>query len=657
MRPLEAAVRDAIQKSLHNLAGLQTTNGSWEGEVVWSPVLLAQYLIVRSIVGNSAPATLRAESLVYFTKWQTEQGGWGLHPESASYLFVTTLVYVAMRSIGVAADDRRCRRARDFIRVQGSPLAIPTWGKLWLCVFNLYKYEGMHPLPPEMWLVPRWFPFHPSRLYCHTRLIYLGMSFLFGKRFCRPVDSLCRSLREELYSTAYDTIDFRATRNRCAPSDVFAAPSRLLGALYGAMTFIDTVSPPELRRRALGRALERIEHEQESTSFAALSPVNGMLNILSLFAADPHHLALGPSLEGLEHWVRRDENGGVWVCGARSQTWDTSFVTQAACAGGAKTGFDAALVKAASFLSANQIKEELAHGAAFDRDPRRGGWCFSDSRHAWPVSDTTAEALCAAFALREKGGEMLDATALESGILFLLSRQNPDGGWGSYEHRRGSLLLEKLNSSEMFGSCMVEHSYVECTASALDALARFRRFSGSRQSLQQVTVATDRGARFILKKQESDGSWPGFWGINYTYGTFFAIRGLCAFGNGCADPAVNHAVRRACDWLIAHQKPDGGWGEHYSGVLAHRYVEHPSSQVIMTAWALLALLMAKDGRQSAIECGIELLISRQGPNGSWPREGVAGVFFETAMLHYDLYREYFPLWAFSLFQVQNIMEQ
>ena len=33
-----------------------------------------------------------------------------------------------------------------------------------------------------------------------------------------------------------------------------------------------------------------------------------------------------------------------------------------------------------------------------------------------------------------------------------------------------------------------------------------------------------------------------------------------------------------------------------------------------------------------------------------PEEGVAGVFFNTAMLHYRLYKNYFPIWALGLYE-------
>ncbi len=644
MGELWVSVCEAIKSGLGRLALAQARSGEWEGEVVWSPVILAQYLIVCRIAGKDVAAPFREKCLTYFWKQQTGEGGWGLHPESGAYLFVTTLVYVAMRFLDVPAGDERLAAARALIRKLGTPLCIPTWGKLWLAFCNLYEYAGIHPLSPELWLLPPWLPFHPSRWYCHTRLIYLGMCYLWGNRFCREPDALCIALREELYGAPYASLDFPGARNRLAHRDCLVAPSGALKAAYAVLNIVEACVPAALRRRALASVLARIEYEQGSTQYAALSPVNGVLNILALHAADPNHADLAPSFAGVERWLWMDAEGAR-CCGARSQTWDTSFVVEAACAAGPDDSFMSGLARAASFLKANQASAELPDGRRFFRSGRSGGWCFSDAYHGWPVSDTTAEAVAALLSLRERNIETVTPAAFEAGVRFLLARRNKNGGWGSYERRRGSVALERLNASEMFGGCMVEHSYVECTGSALCALARFVTAFPGHQLTKTISGAVRSGERFVLRAQQPDGAWPGFWGINYTYGTLFAVRGLLA-----RDAAAHAgAVRRACDWLVRHQKSDGGWGEHWSGVVEGRYIEHPKSQVIQTAWALVALLLAKDPRRAVIDRGIGLLVERQ-RDGQWPREGVAGVFFTSAMLHYDMYREYFPLWALGLYK-------
>jgi squalene cyclase len=76
-------------------------------------------------------------------------------------------------------------------------------------------------------------------------------------------------------------------------------------------------------------------------------------------------------------------------------------------------------------------------------------------------------------------------------------------------------------------------------------------------------------------------------------------------------------------------------------------VEHPQSQVVMTSWALLALLEVLPPNAGAVTRGITFLSSQQTVNGSWPQQAVNGVFFGSAMLDYRLYKTYFPVWALA----------
>ena len=55
-----------------------------------------------------------------------------------------------------------------------------------------------------------------------------------------------------------------------------------------------------------------------------------------------------------------------------------------------------------------------------------------------------------------------------------------------------------------------------------------------------------KGIVWLRKEQRTDGSWPGFWGIHYTYGTLFGITGLLASGAKRND----EAILRACRWLV-----------------------------------------------------------------------------------------------------------
>eukprot|EP00913_Durusdinium_trenchii_P007621 g7160.t1 len=112
-------------------------------------------------------------------------------------------------------------------------------------------------------------------------------------------------------------------------------------------------------------------------------------------------------------------------------------------------------------------------------------------------------------------------------VRFLLSYQNGDGGWATYENNRGWSWYELLNPSEVFGDIMIDYSYVECSSSAMQALMLFTEQFPQHRA-REIAGAIQRGARFIEAMQRSDGSWYGCWGNCFTYGCWFGIEGLPA---------------------------------------------------------------------------------------------------------------------------------
>ena len=193
----------------------------------------------------------------------------------------------------------------------------------------------------------------------------------------------------------------------------------------------------------------------------------------------------------------------------------------------------------------------------------------------------------------------------------------------------------------MFRDCMTEHSYVECTASAVEAMATDPR---ARPSLfgNRVADAKNAAIAFLRRSQLSDGRFPGAWGFCFTYSIFHVVKALRAAGVSAKDSTIVRALR----WLKQVQRSDGGWGEHFSACLTGEYVPHADPQPVMTSWALLALSDGDPGCEAA-ERGRTLLESIQNVDGSWPSGAVNGVFFGTAMLDYRLYRAYFPTWALA----------
>jgi lanosterol synthase len=640
--PRIASVEIASARAAQALVAEQAEDGSFEGEVVWCAMLAAQYVLASHAMDRPLSEERQRRLLLHFEKTRLPDGTWGLSDRGEPYLFVTTLVYVAARLLGLAKDDALIARAHDFIRREGGAFHIPSWGKLWLAVVSLYQWEGVSPVVPEIWSAPRWMPLHPSKYYCHTRLIYLGMATLYAERASRAPTPTIRAIRDEIFVEPYEEIDFRRARTSLRGAEIHVPPSAALKLAYRGLAIFDRTRSRKSREGLLAQLRERIRYELRSTSHTCISPVSGLLDILALSFADPHDPDVEKALERFEGWIWEDDEEGARVCGARSATWDTAFAVQAMTAAAQFVEVDPALKKADAFLRTQQIRTPTGREAENDRIDPTGGYCFAGVWHGWPVSDCTAEAMLARL---ESPLSNASAREMEEAARFVLRTQNSDGGFGSYESRRVDLPIEWLNPSEMFGACMTEKSYIECTASCVAALASFRKRYPDRMR-REIDDAIARGIRRLRETQRPDGSWSGTWGVNFIYGTMFGVRGLLAGGV----PPVDPQIRRACAWLKERQREDGGYGEHYSSVMLDRYVEHEEGHVVQTAWALMTLLEAQEPDFTAIDRAARFLAEKQEEDGTWPKQDPEGIFFHTALLEYRLYRSYFPLWALGMYQ-------
>jgi squalene cyclase len=134
----------------------------------------------------------------------------------------------------------------------------------------------------------------------------------------------------------------------------------------------------------------------------------------------------------------------------------------------------------------------------------------------------------------------------------------------------------------------------------------------------------NRGVQFVRDQQRDDGSWYGSWAVCFTSGCWFGAEALATGG----DPAGRDAgaLARCCAFLLSQQLPDGGWGETYLSCLTKSYSspEPPVSQVVCTAWAVLALISAQCSDGDAVRRGIDFLVLKQRADGNWDQERISG---------------------------------
>lgn len=645
---LETRVTLGLRRGLQNLEQTQSPEGSWPCDYSGPMFLLPMYVALAYASGR-LPDDEHRQSMQRYLLWgMHEDGGIGLHAEDTrGSMFVTATSYVALRLLGLPPDDERARTMRRFIHAHGSPLGAAPWGKLVLSVLGLYEWEGLHPIQPELWLLPASAPVHPSRLWCHCRQVYLPMAWLYGRRATVPLDPLLQELRSELYPEPYSRIDFRKHKDTLAPTDAYRRGTTLLRATNRALALFEKRVPKALRQRALDEVFHHIDYEDRATNFIDIGPVNKVLNSFVRWFDAPSSPEFDRAFAACDVYLWQGPNGTSMRGYNGSELWDTTFALQAISATSLAHEFPGLVERAYGFVRDNQILEDPPELERHFRHRSRGGWPFSNRPHGWPISDCTAEGLKCALAWRGHFKDAIPAELLATSVDVLLSFQNEDGGFGTYENKRGPDWLEQLNPSHVFGDIMVDYSHVECTSACLQAL-RDARMIASREQSRAITTALELGAQHLRARQRADGSFEGAWAVCFTYGTWFGVSGLLAAGVPASDPAI----RRACQFLLAHQRSDGGWGEHGDSCREQRYIQSPELGVAQTAWALSTLVRANDPNQDAKTRAVEALLSRQLPDGSYAREPLVGVFNRTCLIDYDNYRNIFPLWALGEWQQQ-----
>ncbi len=644
---------DPLGAAIDALARTQEKTGAWKGDYGGPLFLLPMYVGTAHGIGLPLDARTREEMIRYLRNHQNPDGGFGLDIESHSHVFTSVLNYVALRLLGVPREEPLAARTRAWFLRQGGATASASWGKFFLCLLNLYEYEGLHPLPPELWLLPRSLPFHPWRLWCHARMVYLPMSVLYGRRAKLPLTPLLAQLREELFDGPYAQVDWAGSRDAVALTDAYTPRSALMKLAHRALGAIEQRASRRLRERAIRHLVGHIRYEDDATGGLCIGPVNQLLNAWVWHFEAP----LGPELARHKRvmpeylWSAPD---GVKMQGYNSsELWDTAFAAQALVATGRLEKVRPTLAGAYAFLEKNQIRQDPPQLARHYRHTGKGGWPFSTVEHGWPISDCSAEGLKASLLLEPLGlpGPQVTPKRQREAAELLLTWQNEDGGWATYELTRGPKWLEQLNPSDCFSDIMIDHSYVECTSACVQALSAFcARYP--RWATRRMREAISTGVDFLLQRQREDGSWEGSWGICFTYGTWFGTWGLAAAAElwkGERRAAkLQPALERAARFLEEKQLPDGGWGETPQSCRQRRYVHAERGQAVMTSWALLALVKAGRGNSPAVRRGVEHLLAAQRPDGTWPQEHIAGVFNKTCAITYDAYLRVFPLWALAL---------
>ncbi|MGN6129839.1 MAG: squalene--hopene cyclase [Nocardioidaceae bacterium] len=610
VREAEAALERAVQ----HLLGRQDAEGYWRGVLETNVTMDAEDLMMRQFLGIRTEEQTQATAR-WIRRQQREDGSWAIYWGGPADPSTTAEAYIALKLAGDSPDAPHMRKAREVVLAAGGIEGVRVFTKMWLALFGLWSWDDVPALPPELVFLPARFPLNLYDFACWARQTVGPLTMLSALRPQRDLGVGIDELRT----------------GRPAPAKDHDLVARVFVGLDKALHAYERRPVKALRRKALRKMADWVVERQEADGCwgGIQPPWVYSLMALHAYGYPLDHPVLARGIEGWERFtvIEESEDGPVrWIEACQSPVWDTALATVALGDAGLEPEHPA-MARARDYLLREEIRVKGDWAVKRPHTPP-SGWAFEFDNDLYPDTDDSAEVV---MALRRcTPGADVEA-AVQRGLRWLVDMQSANDGWGAFDVDNTREIAYKLPFCD-FGA-VIDPPSADVTAHVVEALAR-EGLAGSE--------AVRRGVGYLLDQQEDDGSWFGRWGANHVYGTGAAVPALVEAGV----PLTHPAVRRAAEWLRAHQNDDGGWGEDLRSYEDDAWRGRGESTPSQTAWALLALHAAGESESVAVARGVQWLVDHQRADGGWDEPQFTGTGFPGDFyIAYHLYRVVFPISA------------
>ncbi len=618
-----ARLEDALTAARTALLSLQKEDGHWCFPLEADCTIPAEYVLMMHFM-DDVDVDLETKLARFIRKKQDpKHGGWPLYYGGHFDLSCTAKAYYALKLVGDSPDAPHMVAARTAILEHGGAARANVFTRILFAMYGQLPWRGVPFMPVEIILLPKWFPFHLSKIAYWSRTVTVPLTILCSLR-AHAVNPRKISIRELF------TVDPEEERNYF----LLRTPlNRLFLFIERTALIFEPLIPKALRRVALHRAecwiVERLNGECGlGAIFPAMVNANEALALLGYPYEHPYRKQCRQDLLGL----LVDEGEQVWCQPCTSPVWDTVLAILSLQE---DIGADQKPIRdALDWLVPLQIHDAPADWQ--EENPRLagGGWAFQYANPHYPDLDDTA---AIGWAMHQADPQAY-RESLACAASWLSGMQSRNGGYAAFDVNNTYYYLNEIPFADH--GAMLDPPTSDVTARCTGFLALYGK-PEQQNSMKQ-------GLAYLFNEQEPSGAWFGRWGSNYIYGTWSVLE---AFRLAKVD--TNHAsINRAVQWLKSVQREDGGWGEnndtYFEPQLAGQFETSTSFQ---TAWALLGLMAAGETQSQEVRKGIEFLLYRQDNDGLWDdpwftAPGFPRVFY----LKYHGYSKYFPLWALARYQ-------
>lgn len=613
----------ALTAGAEALLKAQHPDGYWCYELEADCTIPSEYILMNHYMGELEP---ELESMLanYIRAHQAEHGGWPLYYGGQFDLSCSVKAYYALKLSGDSPEAPHMHRARQAILSHGGAARSNVFTRITLALFGQIPWRGVPFVPVEHMLLPRWFPFHISKVSYWSRTVMVPLSILCS---LKPRARNPRGVGiAELFTTPPDQ------------ERHYFAPNSLLGRLFLILDrtahALEPFIPRFIRRLAIRRAEQWFTARLNGTDglggiFPAMVNAYEALALLGYPADHPWRVETREALRKL--LVINGDSAYCQPC--VSPIWDTALATLALVSADRERHLPA-VIRALDWLASRQLTDEPGDWRESHPELAGGGWPFQFRNDYYPDLDDTP---MVGWAMYAADPERYRA-AIERAGDWICGMQSKNGGFASFDSDNTYYYLNAIPFADH--GALLDPPTSDVTARCVIHLSLLDK--------PEYRRARERAIRYLKDEQEPNGSWFGRWGTNYIYGTWSVLTALEIAGE---DPRQEY-IQRAVAWLKSVQHPDGGWGEGNDTYFdPAKAGDGHASTPYQTAWALLGLMAAGEAHSSAVARGIEFLLKNQQPDGLWHDDSFTAPGFPRVFyLRYHGYTKYFPLWALARYR-------
>jgi squalene cyclase len=294
--------------------------------------------------------------------------------------------------------------------------------------------------------------------------------------------------------------------------------------------------------------------------------------------------------------------------------------------------------------------------AVLSKQQKTGGFGFSETNTLNPDVDSTLYPL--RLFIQEyqdvKNQQML--LPVLKGAQYLLSLQNPDGGFATWENRSQKVLTGLLNMilkskypDIVFNESVPEHTgRVIITFNQIEELCRQNAVRTIFKSVdssfcKKIEHANEQAAQWLSREVKKQGYVKGAWVSYSAVPSIMSAQALIeyvAFHRGTASSSVGSLEEFAqrghelVQYVLKLRHSDGTWGEHvssYSKKHSVPYFEGVTSQTAIVLQGFLYILRVAPQEYAdlkpLIRTGIQWLLTRENDDGTFNLNHWMGVTF------------------------------